>query len=215
MGLVIIGNSGAARECYWLYQAMCEKDSSCPPFKGFISWKGYPGRLQELASFELGSSDTYQPVEDDLFAIGLGDPFLRKEVFEFYSSLNMEFFTLCHPSVWICPSASMGKANVFHNGCHIGPNAVIGDCNYLNGSVVIGHDASIGSFNVLNVFSLLGGEASMGDCNRLAPACQLLPKAKMGSRNILAPASVLFKGCRNDCVMAGNPALLVEKRIQP
>lgn len=212
MGLIIVGNSGAARECYWLFQAMRANNPSWPPFKGFLAWRGYPGKLHELASLELGSSDTYQPVQGDLFAIGIGYPVLRKEIFAFYSGLGVDFLTLCHPSVWICPSAQIGIANVFHNGCHIGPNSKIGDCNYLNGSIVVGHDAALGCCNVLNVFSLLGGEASMGDCNQLGPACQLLPKAKMGSHNILAPASVLHKGCRDTCVLAGNPALVVEKR---
>lgn len=212
MGLIIIGNSGAARECYWLHEAMRAQDPACPDFKGFVSWKGHPENLHALAGLEIGSSDSYRPVHGDVFAIGIGDPFLRREAYSFYSAMCVDFFTLRHPSVWICPSARLGRANVLHKNCHIGPDARIGDGNYLNGSIAFGHDAHIGDFNVLNVFSLLGGGAEMGDCNQLAPACQLLPKAKIGSRNVLAPAAVIYKGCRDDCVMAGNPALVVEKR---
>lgn len=192
--------------------AMREHDPACPPFKGFLAWKGYRGNLGELAALELGDSGTYRPLAEDMFAIGIGGADLRQKIFRHYKALGARFYTLCHPNVWICPSAKIGKANVLHSGCYVGPDAVIGDGNYLNGSVIIGHDAEMGDFNVLNILTLLGGAARMKDLNQFAPNCQLLPKARIGSRNVLAPASVVYKGCGDDCLLAGNPALIMEKR---
>ena len=41
----------------------------------------------------------------------------------------------------------------------------------------------------------------------VATQCTLLPKARIGNRNILAPGSFVYKGCRDNCRLAGNPAL--------
>jgi len=40
-----------------------------------------------------------------------------------------------------------------------------------------------------------------------------LPKVKAGNNNIFAPGCFLFKGCKNSCLMSGNPALIIKKGI--
>jgi acetyltransferase-like isoleucine patch superfamily enzyme len=34
-----------------------------------------------------------------------------------------------------------------------------------------------------------------------------LAKAKIGNNNVIAPGAFVYKGCRDGCLMAGNPAL--------
>lgn len=214
MGVVIVGNSGAARECYWLLCQMREADAATPPFKGFLAWEGYPGQLHELAPLSLGSSETYRPAHDDLFVIGIGKPALRLTVYAWLRERRARFFTLRHPSVYICPSARVGEANIFQHGCLVLANASVGNANYCNGGVVIGHDAAMGDGNMLNLRTALSGHARIGDANQFAPQCLLLEHAKVGSWNVFAPGAAVYKGCGDHCLMTGNPAL-VDRRCPP
>lgn len=214
MGVVIVGNAGAARECYWLLRVAREADATTPPFKGFLAWKGHAEELCELSCHSLGNSEDYRPAADDLFVIGIGNPELRLAVYAWAKALKVGFYTLKHPNVYICPSAAVGEANIFQRDCVVQPNACIGNANFFNGGVVVGHDAVIGDANIFNLHVGISGHARLGDANRLAPRCIILENAKIGSRNVFAPGAVVYKGCKDHCLMIGNPALL-EKRFSP
>lgn len=215
MGVVIVGNAGAARECYWLLRVAREADAATPPFKGFLAWQGYAGELCELTDFSLGSSEDYQPAPDDLFVIGIGNPALRLAVYDWLRQRRAAFYTLRHPNVYICPSATVGEANIFQRDCVVQPNARIGNANFFNGGVIVGHDAVIGHANTFNLHVGISGHARLGDANRLAPRCILLENAKVGSWNVFAPGAVVYKGCRDCCLMVGNPALIEKRYAAP
>lgn len=213
MPVVIVGNSGAARECYWLLRQCQEADASAPAFKGFLAWKGYPGKLCELDSYLLGNSESYQPAPDDLFVIGIGKPAIRLEVYAWLKSLDAEFYTLKHPDVYLCPSARNGEGNIFQRGCLVLANAVIGHGNFFNGGTVIGHDAEIGDCNTFFLSTAIGGGARIGNANQFAPACQVLPHVRIGDHNVFAPGAIVYRGCRDHCLMAGNPALIQDVKV--
>lgn len=207
MGVVIVGNAGAARECYWLLRLVQETEPDAPPFKGFLAWQGYAGELHELAAFSLGSSAAYRPGPADMFVIGMGKPALRMAVLTWLRELGAKMYTLKHPNVYICPSAHIGQGNIFQRDSVVLANARVGDANYFNGGTVIGHDAGIGSANTFNLRTGISGHARVGDGNQFAPQCIVLENAKIGSWNIFAPGAVVYKGCRDHTLMLGNPAL--------
>ena len=203
--VVIIGNSGAARECYWLLQDMLAADARLRnrlSFGGFVAWRGYPPNLCELTSFQLGSEQEYQPREEDRLVIGIGDPALRAAVLRYYQECSCSFLNLVHPKAYVCPSAVMGVANIIQRDSTIYCNARIGNGNYLNGAVNIAHDAVIGDCNFLGPYSMVLGGASIGDGNHLGPRTLILEKQRAGSHNLCAPDS-------DHCRMAGSPAIKI------
>lgn len=213
MAVVIVGNSGAARECYWLLRTAQEADNATPAFKGFLAWKGYAGQLCELTRFSLGNSEDYQAAPDDVFVIGIGKPALRLEVYAWLKGIRARCYTLRHPNVYICPSVSMGEANIFQRDCVVQANAIIGNANFFNGGVVVGHDAMVGDGNTFNLHTGISGNVRLGVANQFAPRSLILEHARVGSWNVFAPGAVVYKGCKDHCLMAGNPAL-VERRYK-
>lgn len=210
--LIIIGNSGAARECYWLFQDMCAADAGLKiqyGFHGFLSWRNYGADLKSLRHMFLGEALDYSITEEDVFAIGIGKPGLREDVYMTMKSRGASFFTLCHPLADINPEATIGEANIFQRNSTVFCDAALGNANYLNGAVNLSHDASVGDYNFIGPFSLVLGNCSVGSRNLLAARTTLLPGARIGDDNIIAPASVVYKGCRNSCRLAGNPALSI------
>lgn len=210
--IIIIGNSGAARECYWVLRDVMESAPGLAgyyTFSGFLDWKGYVGDLKELHHFHLGTADAWNLGPDDLFIIGVGKPELRKEIFTSFKARGATFMNLIHPWSSISPSAIIGEGNILQRGCTVYCNTSIGNGNYLNGFVNLSHDAGISDFNFLAPYSIVLGSARMGSCNHLGPHSVLLEHARMGNGNLLAPGSVLYKGCRDNCRMVGNPALKI------
>ncbi|MDR1242407.1 MAG: hypothetical protein LBM00_06475 [Deltaproteobacteria bacterium] len=76
--VVIIGNSGAARECYGNVRDML---GDAFRFRGFLAFEGFPGRLKDLANLEIGNDDAYTPGCGDYFVIGIGNPALRAKAY--------------------------------------------------------------------------------------------------------------------------------------
>lgn len=208
----IAGNSGAARECYWILRDLRDSAPGLAEyyeFGGFYSWHGHPDNLEELAEFSRGAIEGHDISSDELWVIGVGKPSLRRDIFNFLKSRGAKLMNLVHPWTYICESATIGEGNVFQRGCTVYANARVGDGNYINGAVNLSHDAAIGDFNFLAPYSIVLGQASMGNLNHLGPHAVLLEKTRMGDNNSLAPGSALYKGCKDNLRLSGNPALKI------
>jgi acetyltransferase-like isoleucine patch superfamily enzyme len=204
--VVIIGNSGAARECYWLLPEMLKTREDLY-FKGFLAFEGYKGDLRDLASFALGSDDDYVSEAGDLFVIGMGLPALRLGAFRKWKARGARFLNLIHPSVILVGNAALGEGNILASGVYISCGAELGDANYLNGRVIIGHDARVGDGNFFGPCSLVLGGARIGGGNSFGVQAAVLAGAKIGDGNTIAPGAYVYKGCGDGRVLAGNPAL--------
>jgi acetyltransferase-like isoleucine patch superfamily enzyme len=206
--VVILGNAGAARECYWLLRDVMKKENDLT-FRGFLAFEGHAGDLRELASYALGSDDDYVPGPEDVFIIGLGLPSLRLKAFHKWTG-GGRFMNLVHPSVTLVGNPALGEGNILAQGVYISCDTRLGNANYLNGSVVLGHDASIGDGNFFAPFSVVLAYACIGSGNSFGVHAAVLPRAGIGDNNIIAPGAYVYKGCGNNCVMAGNPALNID-----
>ncbi len=207
--IIIIGNSGAALECYNTIQAILSISSMrvLYSFKGFLSHRGYKGSLGSFSHLELGSDENYQIEKDDVFVLGIGDNKIRHEAYNDIKSKDGKFINLVHPTCILGENIRLGEGNVFARACSISNNVEIGNANYFNGNVVLGHDVCIADANFFASFSQVYGLAQIASFNHVAPSAIIMDRAKIGSDNKIAPAAVLYKGCRDNCLMAGNPAV--------
>jgi NDP-sugar pyrophosphorylase family protein len=209
MNAVILGNAGAARECFWLLRdVMKERDDVF--FKGFLAFEGYAGKLRELADLALGPDDAYIFAPDDVFIIGIGLPALRLKAFHKWKDRGARFMNLTHPTVRRVAEADAGEGNVLAHNCHISCNVTLGNANYLNGSVVVGHDSRIGDGNFFGPFAVVLGDAAIGSGNSFGVHSVVLAGARIGNGNTIAPGAYVYKGCGDNRVLAGNPALNVD-----
>ena len=53
------------------------------------------------------------------------------------------------------------------------------------------------------------GNVKVGNNNTIGANVILLPNSKVGNNNDIAPLSAVYKGCKNNCYMQGNPALKI------
>lgn len=204
--LLILGNSGAGRECHDVLQELLPlRPDLC--FEGFLSFEGYPGSLGPLQHLQKGTDDEYAFAPDTAVILGLGDNQLRRRALAKLRSRGARLFNLIAANVHLAEDVRLGEGNVLARGCHLAPGVSMGDANYLNGSICLGHDVSLGSYNFFGPFSAMLGGSVMGDANSLGTHGVVLERARIGSGNSIAPGSYVYKGCGDNCYYAGNPAL--------
>lgn len=212
LDIMIVGNSGAARECH---QLLIDCIWGSPTlrygirFGGFLSYNGHPSDLGALAGDFKGDLADWKISPDDRFVIGIGLPGLRRQAFEELKGRGASFINLISPWSYVPGDFILGEGNIINSGCNFSGGSKAGDGNYFNGGVRLGHDVEIGSCNFFAPSTTALGGARVGDCNLMAVQSTLLDHARIGSYNHIAPGSIVYKGCRDHCRMSGNPALKI------
>jgi sugar O-acyltransferase (sialic acid O-acetyltransferase NeuD family) len=140
------------------------------------------------------------------FIIGVGEPNVRKILFDKVKSHNYAFTTLIHPSVFISESTIIGE------GCVISENAFI-SCDikiernvYLQPMASIGHDTEISNHCVISTFATLAGECKIGECTYIAMSVPVKEKISIGSGSVIGMGSVVLRDIPDNVVAMGNPA---------
>lgn len=204
----IVGGDGFARESYWVFYSVMQHDSTVR-FGGFLGHGGYGHAvdyktLQHLYKGEVADHDF---ADDEYVMIGAAYPDLREKIYNDLKTRGLKFYTLISPESKILPSAQIGEAVVINGYSNVSTDVVIGTGCVLNGDIVVGHDSVIGDFNFFGPRSQVLGNVKIGNHNQIGANAVLLPKCKIGNNNKIAPLSAVYKGCRDNCHMQGNPAL--------
>ena len=206
--ILILGNAGAARECYWGLREVMERDATLR-FKGFLAFEGHPENLRDLASLQLENDESYRLEPGDEIILGLGEAGLRRRAFAKWKTRGARFMNLIFPTCSISGELDMGEANIIGYASGISNNVRMGNGNFLNGRVLFGHDVSIGDFNFFGPDSIVLGQASLGSLNTVGVRSVIMPKARLGDGNTVVPGSFVYKGCKDNQMLMGNPALPV------
>lgn len=203
----IVGGDGFARECHSNLNVMKRDDPSIE-FGGFLGHGGYGHTVnyKHLQEFYLGEESDHTFKEDEYVIIGAGYPDLRRKIYNDLKKRNVRFFNLILGKYG--SSVTFGEANIsLYTSLTV--NTKIGDGNVFNGAVIVGHDTEIGDFNFFAPRSSVLGTVKIGNDNIIGTNAVILPHAKIGNNNKIAPLSAVYKGCRHNCYMLGNPALKV------
>lgn len=203
----IVGGDGFARECHSNLNVMKRDDPSIE-FGGFLGHGGYGHTVnyKHLQEFYLGEESDHTFKEDEYVIIGAGYPDLRRKIYNDLKKRNVRFFNLILGKYG--SSVTFGEANIsLYTSLTV--NTKIGDGNVFNGAVIVGHDTEIGDFNFFGSRSSVLGIVKIGNDNTVGTNAVILPHAKIGNNNKVAPLSAVYKGCRDNCYMLGNPALKV------
>lgn len=209
--IYIVGGDGFARECYNNLIQLPEYNKEII-FGGFLGHGGY-GKTVNYKTYQhlyLGEVSEHEFTENELVIIGAGYPALRKKIYLELKNKNIGFYNLISKDSKFSQNVVLGEANVIISSS-LTVNISIGNGNVFNDMVNVGHDAEIGDYNFFGPRSQLLGNVKVGNSNQIGANTILLPNAKIGDNNIIAPLSAVYKGCKNNCYMSGNPALKTGK----
>lgn len=207
--IFIVGGNGFARECYYNLLAMAK---ICPSITvaGFLGHDGYGHSVdyKHLQHLYLGEVSEHKFVSGEYAVIGAGYPKIRKKIYDDLVRRGIQFFTI-YVGEPFNDSIDIGEANIFVPFFSCSCNVKIGNGNVFNGEVGVGHDVTVGDFNFFGPRANMLGGASIQDSNMIGANSIIMPHAKIGSNNKISPLSVIYKGCRNDAYLHGNPAMKI------
>ncbi len=207
--IFIVGGNGFARECYYNLILMKELDPKIE-FAGFLGHGGYGQTVdyKELQHLYKGEVSEFNFNENEYIVIGAGYPDLRRKIYNELKARHLKFFNI-YIGKPLKNSVSIGEANIITPPAHFSCGIKIGNGNVFNGDVIVGHDVEVGEFNFFGPRAQILGNVKIGNMNTIGANSILLPNAKIGDNNKIAPLSAVYKGCKNNCYMSGNPALKI------
>jgi len=207
--ILIAGSSGFASECYGILLDNMTRDKTLH-FGGFLAPDNQLQRYG-LEKHYLGHEKDYRFKSEDKIIIGVGQPALRKKIFDYLKDKRANICNLVSFYSLIAPGLTIGEGNIIAPYCTLPASVKIGDGNLINSYSSLGHDVQVGNFNVISSYCNLTGFSSIGSQNQLGISTIMLPNSCLGNDCKVAPGSVIYKGFKNNVMIAGNPAHKIGK----
>jgi sugar O-acyltransferase (sialic acid O-acetyltransferase NeuD family) len=148
---------------------------------------------------------------DNRFTIGIGNPQLRKKMYDKFSSIGGVFTST------ISKNAIIGNYEVnIGLGCNVMTNVVltndikIGKGVIINQISSIGHDVKIGDFTEICPNVSISGNCNLGENVFIGTGAIILPKVTIGDNSIIGAGAVVSKDIPANSIAVGVPAKVIK-----
>jgi sugar O-acyltransferase (sialic acid O-acetyltransferase NeuD family) len=203
--LVIIGSGGHASSLLDLMHR------SKLIVKGYVSEsKAVDGNFSDLPWF--GDDENFTSKQDPkkikiVNAVGfLGENNLRKQITEYYASLNFKFQTLIDSTSLISETASIGEGSQILANSYIGPNVVVGTNCIINTGSIIEHNSKIGSNSHIAPGVTICGDCKINENVFIGARATLINGVDIGANVIVGAGAVVVKHIPENSKFFGVPA---------
>ena len=205
--LLIVGARGWGREVYAAFIQTNDYTRGKVDVKGFLDSKtdafdGLQGKFPPIIS----SPEDYQPEEDDVFFIAMGDPKWRKHYANLIEEKGGHFLTIICKDAYVVPTATIGEGSYISGWSIISDNVVIGKHTMVHGFCTIGHDAKLDDYATLEGYVFLGGCAEIGENSIMHVRSTLIRHKKIGKNVSVGASSVVMRNIEDGLHVFGNPA---------
>jgi sugar O-acyltransferase (sialic acid O-acetyltransferase NeuD family) len=205
MVLGIYGAGGLGREVYELAKAI-NSYSNCWNEIFFIDDGELIKNPRNILVVKFENLKSKFNLENVEVCIAIGEPSIRKILFDKLINNNIAISTLIHPQVDIPESTIVGKGTIINKLTSISCDSVIGENVYIHPIACIGHDSIIGNHTIISSFVDVAGDCNVGDCAFLAINVIMKQGTCIGGNSIVGLASVVHRNIKEGVIALGNPA---------
>lgn len=169
-------------------------------------------QFQVLKSMDAAAH--YFKTVDTKFTIGIGNPVLRKQMYDAFLVIGGQLVSC------ISPSADVGSFDItigvgttilsgakLSNGTKIGKGCVI----YYNS--IITHDCVVGDFVEISPSVTLLGRCRIGSFSQLGSNTTILPDVTIGKNVIIGAGTVVTQDIPDDSLVVGIPGKVIKSLI--
>lgn len=162
----------------------------------------------------LTEAQAYLQKTDNRFTIAIGNPVLRRLLYDKFIAIGGDFTST------ICPHTAIGTfGNQIASGCNIMTGTIITNGITIEKGVLINlncsisHDSHIQEFTEISPGVNITGHCKIGSYTTIGTNATILPKVTIGKNVIVAAGAVVTKDLPDNCMAAGVPAVI--KKIRP
>ncbi len=203
--LVIVGAGGFGRE---MYGAALESVGYGEEFdvKGFLDAR--PDALARFAGYPpvIGSPDSYEIAEDDVFVTALGSIESRRRCAEKLESRGAKFVAVVHRTATIGPNVTIGAGSFIAPHVSLTADVSVGRHVSVFHSSSVGHDSRLGDFSHVYAQCSVGGSVVLGEGAVIYPGSVVAPRRKVGASAVVGAGSAVFVDVDPGVTVLGNPA---------
>lgn len=202
--LAIYGSGGLGREVLELAEIINNKKKNWEQIV-FIDDGNVPSVVNGRPVYKYDEAKTW--VSDTLeIVVGIGEPAIRKSLFNKIKNDGIPLPSLVHPDVRIPDSTKLGEGIVIQYGCFVSCNVTIDDYVFVQPQCNIGHDDYLHEGCVLSGFSNLAGAVTIGKYTYIGMSSSVRELVTIGDYSIVGMGSVVHKDIPSEVVAMGNPA---------
>ena len=164
-------------------------------------------RLHDRGIRYLGDDETWlRSPNAECFAVGIGDPRMRKRLTLLYKSSGLNPATLVHPTVVLGRRTVVGEGSVICAGAVVSTNVQIGESVTINANATIGHDSRLHAFVSINPGAIVSGEVSIGDRTLIGAGAVVLEGRIIGSACVIGAGACVTRDVADGLTVTGIPA---------
>jgi len=160
----------------------------------------------KFPTFEEIKNNNHTPI-----ALGIGDNYTRKKLFEKVMKYHFEVVSLIYPNAIIASNVSLGKGSVIMPHVVVNSYSKIGCGVILNSSSVIEHENSIGDFAHISPNASLAGNVTIGDMTHIGIGSTIIQGITIGKNSMIGAGSVVVRDIADDLLCYGNPSKVIRK----
>ncbi|MDT0552276.1 acetyltransferase [Urechidicola vernalis] len=208
--MLVVGAKGFAKE---VLEVIMEQDD----LKKLVFYDDINRNKKKLFN-EFSILNTVKQVEeffdkvDNRFTIGIGNPELRKKMYDKFSSKGGVFTSV------ISANITVGSFDIeLKNGINILPGArisnsvCIGKGSLIYYNVVITHDCKIGAFVEIAPNVTVLGRVIIGNNCSIGANTTILPDIVIGNNVVIGAGSVITKSIPDSVMVVGVPGKIIKR----
>ena len=167
-------------------------------------------RFPVLKSLSMAKS--FFEKTDARFTIGIGNPALRKKMYDTFTALGGKYTCVISQKTDIGSfGVSIGEGCNILSGVKISNDVVVGKGTMIYYNSIITHDVKIGEFVEISPNVSLLGRSVVGDFSHIGCGAIVLPDIKIGKNAVVAAGAVVTKDLPDNVLVAGVPAIIKKR----
>jgi sugar O-acyltransferase (sialic acid O-acetyltransferase NeuD family) len=157
----------------------------------------------------IEQAQTFFKETDTRFTIGIGNPILRKKLYDKFTKIGGKFESTISTKASIGSyDVSIGKGTNILSGAILSNSTKIGKGCIIYYNSIITHDCNIGDFVEISPSATILGRVIIDSFTQIGANVTILPNLNIGKNVIVGAGSVVTKDIPDNSLVLGVPAII-------